>query len=193
MQAAVGFLGGLLLGGLDGVVGGRLVGFAVDGGAAFVATAPGRPLLERVDDLECHLPAVFLAPVDEFALEVPVGVGNGVDVDVARDDAVDDYLARETVAFFEVDCADEGLESVAFNGFEYALRLAVVLYQLRQPDVVGEAVEAFAADNLCAQLGEVALALARVAAEQHFGHHRGEERVAEVLEPLVVYAAALGR
>ena len=112
---------------------------------------------------------------------------------MARDDAVDDYLACETVAFLKVDCADEGLESVAFYGFEYALRFAVVLYQLRQPDVVGEAVEAFAADNLCAQLGEVALALARVAAEQHFGHHRGEERVAEVLEPLVVYAAALWR
>ena len=124
----VGLFGSELLGGFDGVFDGVLFCGVVDFDADVVLAAGFLALIEYPFDLEADFAVVFLPPVDEFALEIPVGMGHCIDIEVEVDDFVDDDVAGEFVAFFEVDGSDKCFEGVTVDGFEYALRLAVVLY-----------------------------------------------------------------
>lgn len=186
----VGFLGGQLFGGFYGVFDGVFGGGAVDLYAHVVLAAAFFALVEDSLYFEAYFAVVFLAPVDELALEVPVGVGHGVDVEVEVDNLVDDDAAGEVVAFFKVDGAHKGFEGVAVDGFEDALRLAVVLYQLREAYLLGQSVEVGAADEFGAHLGQESFALGGVFLVEEFGHYGAQHGVAQVFEPLVVDAAA---
>ena len=83
----VGLLGGELLGSFDGKLDGRLLRHAIDADKALVLAAAGVPLNKAAHHLEGDFAAVFLAPVDEFALEVPVGGGDGFDIEVRAEDS----------------------------------------------------------------------------------------------------------
>lgn len=111
----VGFFGGELFGGFDGVFYGVLGWRAVDFDADVVLAAAFLALVEYALDFEADFVVVFLAPVDEFAFEVPVGMSHGIDVKVDVDDFVDDDVAGEFVAFFEVDGSHKRLEGVAVD------------------------------------------------------------------------------
>ena len=57
-------------------------------------------------------------------------MGHGIDVDVVGNDFLDDDSAGEAVALLQVDGPNKCLESIAVDGFEYALGFAVVLDEL---------------------------------------------------------------
>ena len=126
----VSLFSGELLGGLDGVFDGVFSGSIVHFHAYIVVPSALLALNKGAFNLEADFLVVLLAPVDEFAFEIPFCVGHGIDVEVDVDDLVDNHVAGKVVAFFEVDGADEGLEGVAVDGFEDALRFAVVLNEL---------------------------------------------------------------
>ena len=117
----VGLFGGELFGGLDGIFDGVLFCGVVDFDADVVLAAGFLALIEYPFDLEADFAVVFLPPVDEFALEIPVGMGHCIDVEVEVDDFVDDDVACESVAFFEVDGPDKRFEGVAVDGLEDTL------------------------------------------------------------------------
>ena len=183
----VGFFGGELLGGFDGVFYGMFGCGVVDFDADVVLAAAFFSLVENALDLETDFAVVFLSPVDEFALEVPVGVSHCVDIEVEVNDFVDDYVAGEFIAFFEIDGSDECFEGVAVDGLEDALRHAVVLHQLGESDFLRQFVEVGAAYDFGAHFGEVAFALAGVFLVEEVGHDGTEDSVAKVFEALVVH------
>ena len=117
----VGLFGGKLLGGFDGIFDGVFGCGVVDFDADVVLAAGFFALVEYPFNLEADFAVVFLAPVDEFALKIPVGMGHGVDIEVEVDDFVDDDVAGEFVAFFEINGSDERFECVAVDGLEDAL------------------------------------------------------------------------
>lgn len=186
----VGLLGCELLGGLDGVFDGVFSGSIVHFHAHIVVPSALLALNKGAFNLEADFLVVFLAPVYEFAFEIPFCVGHGVDVEVDVDDLVDNHVAGEVVAFFEVDCTDEGLEGVTVDGFEDALRFAVVLDELGEAYLLSQLVEVGTADEFGAHLGQIAFALAGVFLIEEFGHDGAEHGVAKVFETLVVDATS---
>ena len=166
----VGLFGGELLGGFDGVFDGVFGRGVVDFDADVVMAAAFFALVEDAFDLEADFLVVLLTPVDDFALKVPVGVGHGVDIEVEVDDFVDDDVAGEVVSFFQVDGSNECFEGVAVDGFEYALRHAVVLHQLGEAYFLGQFVEVGAADDFRAHFGEEAFTLVGIFFVEEFGH-----------------------
>ena len=140
LEFLVGLLGGELFGGFYGVFDGMFGRGIVDFDTDVVVAAALLALVEGALDLEADFLVVFLTPVDKFAFEVPVGVGHGVDIEVEIDYLVDYHATGEFVAFLEVDGTYESFEGVTVNRFEYALRLAVVLYQLGEAYFLGKLV-----------------------------------------------------
>lgn len=183
----VGLFGCELFGGFDGVFYGVFGCGVVDFDSDVVLAAAFFSLVENALDLETDFAVIFLSPVDEFALEIPVGMGHSVNIDVEVDDFVDDYVACEFIAFFEIDGSDECFEGIAVDGLEDALRHAVVLHQLGESDFLRQFVKVCAADDFGAHFGEETFALAGVFFVEEFGHYGAEDGIAEVFEPLVVH------
>ena len=121
LEFLVGLFGGELLGGFDGVFDGVFGRGVVDFDADVVMAAAFFALVEDAFDLEADFLVVLLTPVNDFALKVPVGMGHGVDIEVEVDDFVDDDVAGEFVAFFEVDGPDKCFEGIAVDRLEDTL------------------------------------------------------------------------
>ena len=169
----VGLLGGELLGGLDGVFDGVFGGGIVHFYADIVVSTALLALVEGALDLEADFLVVLLPPVDEFTFEVPIGVSHSIDIEMKVDYLVDDDTAGEFVAFLEVDGSYKCLEGVAVDGFEDALRFAVVLDELGEAYLLSQLVEVGTADEFGAHLGQIAFALAGVFLIEEFGHDGG--------------------
>ena len=121
LEFLVGLFGGELLGGFDGVFDGVFGRGVVDFDADVVLAAGFLALIECPFALEADFAVVFLPPVDEFALEIPVGMGHCIYIEVEVDDFVDDDVAGEFVAFFEVDGSDKCFEGVTVDRLEDTL------------------------------------------------------------------------
>ena len=126
----VGFLGCELFGGLDGVFDGVLGWGVVYFDADIVLTAAFMALVHNALDFEGDFLVVFLSPVDEFALEVPVSMGHCIDIEVDVDYFIDKDAAGELVTFFKIDGTYKSLEGIAVDGFKDTLRDTVVLDKL---------------------------------------------------------------
>lgn len=186
----VGFLGCELFGSLDGVFDGVFGGGIVHFYADIVVSTALLALVEGALDFEADFLVVLLPPVDEFTFEVPIGVSHGIDIEVKVDYLVDDDTAGEFVAFLEVDGSYKCLEGVAVDGFEDALRLAVVLNQLGEANLLGKFIQVGATDDFRPHLGEVTFALAGIFLVEEIRHDGTEYGIAKVFEPLVVDSSA---
>lgn len=186
LEFLVGLLGGELFGGFDGVFDGVFGGGIVHFDADIVVATALLALVEGALNLEADFLVVLLPPVDEFALEVPVGVSHGVDIEVEIDYLVDDNAAGEFVAFLEVDGTYKCLEGVPVDRFEYTLRLAVVLYQLGEANLLCKFIEVGAADDFRPHFGEEAFPLAGIFLVEEIRHNSAEHCIAKVFETLVV-------
>lgn len=126
----IGFFGGELLGGLDGVFDGVFGWGVVYFDADIVLTAAFMALVHDSLDFEGDFLVVFLSPVDEFALEVPVSMGHCIDIEVDVDYFIDKDAAGELVTFFKIDGTYKSLEGISVDGFKDTLRYTVVLDKL---------------------------------------------------------------
>ena len=190
-EGLVGFFGGELLGTLDGVADGRLLGLAVDVDAALVLAASLTVAGHGAHYLEGDFFAVLLPPVDDFAFEVPVGLGNLVDVEVGAEELVNDEATGKSKAFLEVNGANERLKSVAAQALEGPFLATLVLDELGQPYLARQVAKTLAADNFGAHLGEEALPFHGVFPVKVLGHDGPQHRVAQVLKAFVVDAVAV--
>ena len=182
----VGLLGGELLGSLYGVLYGRLLRLPVDVYPAFILTPSRLATNHAAHYLKGHLLVALLPPVYELALEIPLGLRHGVNVDVGAQQLSDDDTARKTVAFLYVYRPYQRLEGIASHRLESPFAATLVLYELHHAYLDGQLAEALATHYLGPHLGEEPLALEGVLLIQILGHHRAQHSIAEVLQTLVV-------
>ncbi len=114
----IGLFSSKLLGGFDGEIDGGLLRHAVNAHEALVLATSCIALDEGPNHFESDFPAVFLSPVNEFALVVPVGGCNGFHVEIGAKDTVDENTARKFVALVNIHGAHQRLESIAANGLK---------------------------------------------------------------------------
>ena len=182
----VGFFGGELLGSFDGVFDGVLGWCIVYFDADIVLTAAFMALVHNALDFEGDFLVVFLSPVDEFALEVPVSMGHCIDIKVDVDYFIDKDAAGELVTFFKIDGTYKSLEGIAVDGFKDTLRDTVVLDKLGEAYFLSQFVEVGPADEFGTHFGEESFSLVGIFFVKKFGHDSAKNSIAEVFETFII-------
>lgn len=180
-----GLLGGKLLTLLLGVAesGSELQPLDADTAAEGRAVGTHRILIHQ---LEQHLVLGLLAPLDELALEVIVLLGHLVNVDMLADEPLLEEAVTPRIATVEVNGPHERLESVARDETVVGTVDVGRLYELHQPRILGDTVETAALHYLATYRGEESLFLRREMMVQYIAHHRLNDSIAQIFEPLIV-------
>ena len=139
------------------------------------------------DVLKAEVDAVFLAPFDEFALEIHLLIGHLIDVYQLSEDAFLHEAHAGFIAFVEVDGAHQRLESVASHVAVVRRAAPIAKHQAGDAHLFGQAVERFALHKFRACVGQEAFTLARKVPIDDVTHDGIEDSIAEKFQPFVVH------
>ena len=142
--------------------------------------------LDGVGVLEGPAYAVFLCPLDEFALEVDLFFLYALKAEQVAEDAVFHEIFAAGIAAVEINGADEGLKGIATHVVMVKVEVLVGLYEAVKAHFVGQVVERGALYDFAAQIGEETFVLAGVAMIENVAHHSLKHGIAQKLQTLVV-------
>lgn len=129
----------------------------------------------------------LLAPLDKLALEVVVLLGYLLEVDVFAYEAMFEEAVAPGIATVEVDGAYQCLEGVAGDEAVVGAVDMGRLYQVYQPRLLGNAVEAAALHYLAAHRSEETLLLTGKLVVENVAHHGLDDGIAQIFESLIVF------
>lgn len=183
---------GQLFGCFDGILDCTLAGFSVDHHLAFILATACAPLMDNAHNLEGDLLVLLLTPIDQLAFIIPVSMGQGLNIHVATNDAIDDDPLSKLVTLFEIDSADQSLKGVSIHRFENALRFAIVLDKMRKAYFLSQLVETGTGYNLRTHLSKKTLTLIGVLLIEEICHDSAKDRIAQIFQSLIVDFAPVG-
>ncbi len=183
---AHGLLGGKLLALLLGVAEAGAKLHALDAYAAAEGGAVG-PYGILVYKFKHDGKLCLLAPLDKLALEVVVLLGHLLEVDVLAYQSMPEEAVAPGIATVEVDGAHQSLEGVAGDEAVVGAVDMGRLYQVYQPRLLGNAVEAAALHYLAAHRGEESLFLTGKLVVEDVAHHGLDDGIAQIFESLIVF------
>ncbi len=183
---AHGFLGGKLLALLLGVAeaGAKLHALDAYAAAEGGAVSAHGILVHKFkhDGKQC-----LLAPLDKLALEVVVLLGHLLEVDVLAYQSMLEEAVAPGIATVEVDGAHQSLEGVAGDEAVVGAVDMGRLYEVDQPRLLGNAVEAAALHYLAAHRSEETLLLTGKLVVENVAHHGLDDGIAQIFESLIVF------
>lgn len=183
---AHGLLGGQLLALLLGVAEAGAELEPLDAYATAEGGAVG-PYGVLVHKLEHDGKLCLLAPLDKLALEVVVLLGYLLEVDVFAYEAMFEETVAPGIATVEVDGAHQSLEGVAGDKAVVGAVDMGRLYEVDQPRLLGNAVEAAALHYLAAHRSEETLLLTGKLVVENVAHHGLDDGIAQIFESLIVF------